>query len=33
MANLSNKNFSKKKYNCSHNSNDMLRLVMKQAKQ
>ena len=29
MVNLSNKNFSKKKYNCSGNFNDMIRLVVK----
>lgn len=33
MANLSNTNFSKKKYKYPSNSNDMLRLVMRQAKQ
>ena len=29
MANLYNKNFSKKKYNCSGNFNDMIRLVLR----
>lgn len=29
MANLYNKNFSKKKYNCSDNFNDMIRLVLR----